>query len=77
MIRAGTIPQAAIRRGIANLTVLSGQEFRSPHFSSNFHHFSSNIPHFCPQFGESPNREGPGYATGNKIPYAHCLVLWC
>ena len=60
-----------VDRAVASLTVPGGQEFHFPQFflkfwsffsylSSNFTYF---LPHFGPPGGESPTREGPGYAT--------------
>ena len=55
-------------RGVASLTVPGGQEFHFPHFASNFYwlflsflKFSSSF--WPPRVGDSPTREGPGYAT--------------
>ena len=53
--------------GIASLTVPGGQEFHFPQLSIIRSYFSWNFLCFCPHFGppgggESPTREGPGYA---------------
>ena len=60
-----------INRAVASLTVLGGQEFHFTHFSSKFDHFFLFFPQTLLIFflilalrvGESPIREGPGYAT--------------
>ena len=57
-----------MNRAVASLTVLGGQEFHFPHF---FLKFQSIFPQTLLIFflilalrvGESPTREGPGYAT--------------
>ena len=62
-------------RAIASLTVPGGQEFHFPHFSSNFDQIFVFFPQTLLIFflilalrvGESPIREGPGYATGRDI----------
>ena len=62
----------SVARAVASLTVLGGQEFHFPHFFLNF---SSNFTNFLRilisaiRVGESPTREGPGYAT------VHCWVV--
>ena len=56
-------------RAVASLTVPGGQEFHFPHF---FLKFRSIFPqtllifflNLALRVGESPTREGPGYATG-------------
>ena len=63
-------------RAVASLTVPGGQEFHFPHF---FLIFRSIFPQTLLTFfltlalrvGESPNREGPGYAT---VIYAHLMT---
>ena len=48
-----------------------------PQISINFSYFSSNFSHFLPHFGppggQSPTREGPGYATA-RIDNPTCSV---
>ena len=59
-------------RAIASLTVPSGQEFQFPHFFLKFRSTFLSFPQTSVFFflslafrvGESPTREGPGYATG-------------
>ena len=63
-----------INRAVASLTVPGGQEFHFPHFflkfQSIFHIFPQTLPIFflilALRVGESPTREGPGYATAGK-----------
>ena len=65
-------------RAVASLTVPVGQEFRFPHFSLKFRSVFLIFPQTLSIFflildlrvGESPIREGPGYATEND----HFLV---
>ena len=60
-----------VSRAVASLTVLGGQEFHFPHFSSNldqvfllfFKLFSFSFLILALRVGKSPTREGPGYAT--------------
>ena len=59
-------------RAVASLTVPGGQEFHFPHF---FLKFRSIFPQTSLIFflilalrvGESPTREGPGYATASSF----------
>ena len=58
-------------RAVAGLTVLGGQEFHFPHFFLKFRFIFLIFPQTLLIFflilalrvGESPTREGPGYAT--------------
>ena len=49
-------------RVVASLTILGGQKFHFPHFSSNFNqfllhiYFSSKFSHFLPKLGSSGGR---------------------
>ena len=62
---------ACENRAVASLTVPGGQEFHFPHFflkfRSNFLIFPQTLLIFflilALRVGESPTREGPGYAT--------------
>ena len=59
---------------VANLTVPGEQEFTFLIFSSNFDQFFHIFPQFLPvvflilvlRVGETPTREGPGYATDSR-----------
>ena len=61
----------AIVRGVASLTVSGGQEFHSPYFFLKFWSIFRKFPQTLFTFflilvlrvGDSPTREGPGYAT--------------
>ena len=61
-------------RAIASLTVPDGQESHFPHFFLKFRSISLIFPQtfliFFPililRVGESPTREGPGYATASQ-----------
>ena len=60
----------AISRAVVSLTVLGGQEFHFPHFLTTFRSiFPQTLLIFflilTLRVGESPTREGPGYATGD------------
>ena len=60
-----------ICRAVASLTVPGGREFHFPHFFLKFRSIFLTFPQFFLIFflilalrvGESPTREGPGYAT--------------
>ena len=62
-------------RAVANLTVPGGQEFHFPNFfpqiSINFLTFPQTFLIFflilALRVGESPTREGPGYATAYSV----------
>ena len=64
-----------MHRAVASLTVPGGQEFHFPHFSSNCDQFFLNFSRPLLIFfliqalrvGNSPTREGPGYATGCAV----------
>ena len=77
-------------RAIASLTVPGGQEFHFPHFFlkfwSSFLIFPQTLLLFfliiSLRMGESPTREGPGYATGwgnfssqSPSPYTYTLLV--
>ena len=59
-------------RAVASLTVPGGQELHFPHFFLKFQSIFLNFPQtslvvfliLALRVGESPTREGPGYATG-------------
>ena len=63
------------RRAVASLTVPGGQEFHFPHFFLKFRLSFLIFPQLLLIFflilalrvGESPTREGPGYATGYTV----------
>ena len=57
-------------RAVASLTIPGGQKFQFPYFSSNSNQFFLPFLIFLLTLallvGESPTREGPGYATGQS-----------
>ena len=61
-------------RAVASLTVSGGQGFHFPAFFLKFWSIFLTFPQTLPIFflilalrvGESPTREGPGYATGSR-----------
>ena len=70
-----------MRRAVASLTVSGGQEFYFPHFFLQFWSIFLISPQTLPifflilalQVGESPTREGPGYATANASHFREML----
>ena len=69
-------------RAVASLTVPGGQEFHFPHFFLKFRSIFLIFPQTLPIFflilalrvGESPTREGPGYATVWSLP--NVWICW-
>ena len=69
-----------LSRAVASLTVLGGQEFHFPHFSSNFDQFFLfflKLYLFSSSFWPSGWAEGPGYATDTKlyVQFASIIVF--
>ena len=70
-------PRRENNRAVASLTVPGGQEFHFPHFFLKFWSLFLNFPQtfliffliLALRVGESPTREGPGYATDKKQPW--------
>ena len=70
-------------RAVASLTVPGGQEFHFPHFFPKFRSILLIFPQtffiffliLVLRVGESPTREGPGYATAHcTLRYKKCVV---
>ena len=70
-------------RAVASLTVPGGQEFHFPHFFPKFWSFFLIFPQIFLIFflilalrvGDSPTREGPGYATESTITFTKIILL--